>query len=165
MHIRRPDIFLLLLLTLMLQFAMGCSSSAQSIQGERWVIFPGEQAQEQGIGSWFVEDGPTAEYWSPSENNILILEKQLGAYLQNNSDRFDKQKSPIGERLDEYDRQYTGMVLGEKKIIFANYFCESLETDWRTEFVFVLDGGDCFFQFKYDVNSGEFFDLQVNGIA
>jgi hypothetical protein len=164
-HIRRRDIFLLLLLTLMLQFAMGCSSSAQSIQGERWVIFPGEQAQEQGIGSWIVEDGQTAEYWSPSENNILTLEKQLGAYLQNNSDRFDKQKSPIGERLDEYDRQYTGMVLGEKKIIFANYFCDSLAIDWRTEFVFVLDGGDCFFQFKYDVNSGAFLDLQVNGIA
>ena len=149
----------------MQQFAMACSSSAQPLQGERWVIFPAEQAREQGVGSWFVEDGQTADYWSPSENDVLTLEDRLDVYLQNNSDRFNKQKSPIGARLDEYDRQYIGIVLNGNQIIFANYFCESLETDWRKDFVFVLDGGDCFFQFKYDVNSAEFFDLQVNGEA
>lgn len=165
MHIRRRDIFLLLLLTLMLQFAMGCSSSAQSIQGERWVIFPGEQAREQSIGDFFLANAQV-EYWTPSEDNVLTLEEGLVTYLQNYpDDRFSSQQAPIWERLGQYNRQYIGIVLDEEQVIYANYFCESLAIDWRTEFVFVLDGGDCFFQFKYDVNSEEFFDLQVNGIA
>jgi len=100
---------------------------------------------------------------TPSEDDIITLESGLGIYLQNNPDRF-YEGAPVWERLDKYNRQYVGMILDGKKIIYANYFCESVET-WRKDFVFVLDGGDCFFQFKYDVDSAQFFDLQVNGVA
>ena len=150
---------------LLMQLASACSSSVQTIQGEGWVIFTAEQASEQGIGNWFVANGQTVEYWTPSENDILTLENGLSVYLQEtNSERFNEQKAPIWERLDEYNRQYIGIILEGEKIIYANYFCDSVQ-DWRKEFVFVMDGGDCFFQFKYGMDIKEFFDLQVNGNA
>jgi hypothetical protein len=164
MIIKGHSVAVFLPFMLMLQLATACSLSAQPIQGERWVIFPAEQAQELGIGDWFVEDGQTTEYWTPSESDVLILENGLGPFLQNNPDRFNEQKAPIWERLDGYNRQYIGIILAGKKVIYANYFCDSVQ-DWRKDFVFVMDGGDCFFQFKYDVDSAEFFDLQVNGNA
>jgi hypothetical protein len=166
MTIKRHRIFLLLSFPFILKLIMACASPSQPMQGERWIIFTAEQVREQGIGDWFIQNGQTAEYWTPTEENILALEDGLGSYLQQaNSDRFDGQKAPIWERLDEYNRQYIGLTLDGIRIIYANYFCDGVETDWKNDFVFVLDGGDCYFQFKYDPDSAEFFDLQVNGSA
>jgi hypothetical protein len=139
--------------------------TAQSVQGERWVIFPEAQAKEQGIATWFLNSGQTAEYWTPSEKDVLALEDGLVFYLQNNSNSFYEQGTPVWEKLDDYNRQYIGIILDGKRIVYANFFCNNTGRDWRKEFIFVLDGGECFFQFKYDPDSGEFFDLQVNGVA
>ena|GEM_PF-797195 len=136
---------------------------AANIQGERWMIFSAERARYQGL-STFAGNRQTAEYWTPSESDILTLENQLGAHLENNSDRFPE-RTRVWQQLDEYNRQYMGLIWEGKKIIYANYFCDSTQIDWRKDFVFVLDGGDCYFQFKYDTDSKEFFDLQVNGNA
>ncbi len=50
-----------------------------------------------------------------------------------------------------------------RQIIYGNYFCDNMGKNWRQEFVFVFDGGDCFFQVEYDVESGTFIKLWVNG--
>ena len=50
MPIKSHAIVVFVLLTLM-QLASACSSSVQTIQDEGWVIFPAEQASEQGIGN------------------------------------------------------------------------------------------------------------------
>jgi hypothetical protein len=63
----------------------------------------------------------------------------------------------------DYMRQYLGIIEGGEEIIYANFFCTDHETDWHNEFVFVMDGGDCFFSVKHNPGSGEFFDLSVNG--
>lgn len=152
-----------LFVVLMLQVITACSP--QNTQGERWVIFSEEQARELGIADWFAQSGQSTEYWTPVEKDVLVIENGLSTFLQNNSDNFYSQGTPIWQRLDEYNRQYVGITLGGKNIVYANFFCDSFETEWRKEFVFVLDGGDCFFQFKYDVNTDDFFDLQVNGEA
>jgi hypothetical protein len=155
---KRLSILVLLLLI------SACSSSARNRQAEHWVIFSEEQAQESGIGNGFAED-ETLVYWTPSEEDVQALESELGTYLQEHADSFSGLGTPIWERLDEYNRQYIGITLDGKQIIYANYFCDSVDLDWRKEFVFVMDGGDCFFQFKYDVDSATLFDLQVNGNA
>ena len=161
MHVRTKYIVILVLI---FRLGSACSPTASSLQGEGWVIFPAEQAEEQKLGSWLATGDAEIKYWTPSENDVLALEDGRAAYLQDHADRF-YEGAPAWERLNEYNRQYIGIILGEKKIIYANYFCDSIEMDWRKDFVFVLDGGDCFFQFKYDVDTSEFFDLQVNGVA
>lgn len=167
MLIKRHPLFVFASFTLILQLVLACSAPVQTatdLQGERWVIFSAEQAKDQNIGEWLMTNGQSAEYWTPSKEDILAVENGLGDYLQKNPDRF-YEGTPVWERLDEYNRQYTGIVLDGKQIIYANYFCDSADLDWRKNFVFVMDGGDCFFQFKYEVVSAEFFDLQVNGLA
>lgn len=152
-----------ILLLLTFQILIACS--AQNMQGEYWVIFSENQTRELGIADWFAQNGESTDYWTPSENNVLTIENEMVSFFQGNSDAFRLQESPVWERLDEYNRQYLGIILGEKKIIYANFFCSEFDFDWRKEFVFVMDGGSCFFQFKYDLNTSEFFDLQVNGEA
>lgn len=148
-----------------LQFAPACSPSAPATEGEHWVIFSAAQAEEAGIGSWLGNGAQTVEYWQPSEKDVRALEEKLPAYLRENSGLFHTADAPVWEKTDDYNRQYIGMVLDETRIIYANFFCNSMGMDWKKEFVFVLDGGACYFQFKYDAGSGRFFDLMVNGEA
>jgi hypothetical protein len=161
MFAKRHRLFVLLALVLLIS---SCSPSAK-MQGEHWVIFSEKQANEWEIGSWFAQNGETIEYWTPTEENVIAIENELTVFLQENPDHFYNSETPVWERLDEYNRQYIGVMLDDRQIIYANFFCDSVETDWRTDFVLVMDGGDCFFQFKYDVEAAQFFDLQVNGNA
>lgn len=103
--------------------------------------------------------------WVPTVEEIRTLENQLDTYLPQHRDAFDGSKLPIEERLPTYKRQYWGVLRNEKRVIFANFFCDSLHYDWRDQEVVVDDGGDCYFQIQYDVETGTFFDLYVNGSA
>ncbi|MCG3141393.1 MAG: hypothetical protein HDKAJFGB_02674 [Anaerolineae bacterium] len=102
--------------------------------------------------------------WTPDAAMIAELETRLPAYLAQRQTEFSALKAPIAERLAQYKFQYWGEMQNDKRVIVVNAFCADFE-DWQTRRVFVLDGGDCFFQLKYDIASGTFFDLQVNGEA
>lgn len=156
----------LFLMTLTNIFTAACSPTpAQNVESKKWVIFSAKQAKEQRIGKWLAADDKAIDYWTPSEKDIRMLENNLPAFLQKNSDQFYTPDAPVLERLNEYNRQYIGIVLSEEKVIYANYFCASFDVDWKKNFVFLLDGGACYFQFNYDTNTGELFDLKVNGEA
>lgn len=102
--------------------------------------------------------------FTPAKATIAALENQLPNFLAQNQKQFSAQKSPIAERLTQYKFQYWGEMQNAKRVIVVNAFCANFE-NWKTQRVFVLDGGDCFFQIKYDMDSETFFDLQVNGEA
>lgn len=165
MFINRRSVFAIISMMFVLQLTAACSPSEQVIEGEHWVIFSAERAKELRVGEWLVGNGKSIEYWTPTEQNVLDLEKELPVFLQENSDHFYLQDKPVWEKLDEYDRQYIGLILDGKNIVYANYFCNNTGTDWKKDLVFVMDGGACYFQFKYDADSGKFLDLQVNGEA
>jgi hypothetical protein len=141
-----------------------CSAPAQTIQGEHWVIFSETLAEEQQLGTSFLFGDEPIEYWTPSEQDVIAIENGLVAYLEQNAERFYVRDIPVWERLDDYNRQYVGVIIDNRRIVYANYFCDSV-VDWEKEFVIVMDGGDCFFQFQFDVDTAEFFELQVNGEA
>ena len=101
--------------------------------------------------------------WTPSAADIAALEAGLPAFLQTAENPWLQDDPPIWERVPDYMRQYLGIVEDGQQIIYANFFCTINEMDWHSEYVFVMDGGDCFFQVKYNPESGEFFDLSVNG--
>jgi len=131
------------------------------VANQNWMIVTKERAAEMGIASWLVEsDG----FWMPSGDDIIKLEEKIGEYLSQNSGQFYRQP-PVWERLDEYQRQYIGLERGDRQIIYGNYFCDSGRVDWLQELVIVEDGGDCFFQVEYDVESEMFIKLLVNGEA
>lgn len=144
-------------------FLTACTSPAPNVEGENWIIFSAGNAQADQMLDWFFTGD--VEYWSPSEADIHAVEDGLPAYLQENLSAFQNTSVPIWEQLDEYKRQYIGVVFEGNKVVYANYFCDETGLDWKKEFVMVLDGGACYFQFKFDPNTGEFFGLQVNGEA
>ena len=157
----KRNIILPLLLLALTSACAPAASSTPDMENEQWIIFSADQAEDLDVAAGF---GFPAEYWTPSEAEVRALENGLIAFLQDKSAQFNSQRAPIWERLTEYNRQYAGLIMEGRTFIYANFFCDSM-TDWKKDFVFVMDGGDCFFQFKYDPATGEFFDLQVNGEA
>jgi hypothetical protein len=101
--------------------------------------------------------------WVPTVEEVRTLEEQLGPYLSQHQAAFDASQAPIEERLPTYKRQYWGVLRGDKRVIFANFLCNPMHYEWQVQKVVVEDGGDCYFQIQYDVETGTFFDLYVNG--
>jgi hypothetical protein len=122
------------------------------------VIF-GQEQTEASLDVLGEVDGT----WEPSAADVAELEAALPAFLQSAENPWLREDPPIEERVPTYMRQYLGIIEDGEEIIYANFFCTINEMDWHNDFVFVLDGGDCFFQVKYNPASGEFFDLSVNG--
>lgn len=123
------------------------------------VIFSAEQTAAN-LDIFF----PTPEStWTPSESEVAQLEMGLPAFLRTAEDPWLRPDPPIWERAPDYLRQYLGIVEDGEQIIYANFFCSAEDIDWHNEVVFVQDGGDCYFQVKYNPGTGEFFDLMVNG--
>lgn len=99
--------------------------------------------------------------WTPTPAQIATMEAAMPAFLEASGEFSDR---AIG-RLPEYIRQYAGVTLDGRDLIFVNAFCDGAEQDWTTEPVFVMDGGDCFFQVRYDPATAQFVNLMVNGDA
>ncbi len=152
---------LTLIVILLASFLASCSNE----QGDNWVIFSEGQSRQARIAEWYAEDGQSTGYWQPARTDVLIIMDGAAAFLQSNSESFHTQGTPVWERLDEYMVQFFGITLDDRRIVYANYFCTDTERDWRKEFIMVMDGGQCFFQFMYDADTGEFFNLRVNGEA
>jgi hypothetical protein len=151
-------------LTLILFLTACTPQPARNTEGKNWVAFSADKAQADQMLAWLFPGD--AEYWSPTKADIHTLEGRLPAYLQENKSAFYMTDAAIWEQLDGYNRQYVGIVLDGKKVIYASYLCQNgADTEWKEQFIFVADGGACYFQFKFDTSTGEFFDLQVNGEA
>lgn len=68
--------------------------------------------------------------------------------------------------LDRYKRQYVPIInnKGEKEV-WINCFCDTWDSDWQTEILDVLDGGNCYFQMKINLTEKKYYDFMVNGVA
>jgi hypothetical protein len=54
-----------------------------------WIIFPENRAEEMHVGTWLSAD--EGGYWTPTEENILLLEQKLDSFLSQNSESFHRQ--------------------------------------------------------------------------
>jgi hypothetical protein len=101
-------------------------------------------------------------YWTPAERDILALEAGLAAFLRASA----PERSPdLWQKQPTYKRQYAGLIRDGRRLVYASFFCSTQGDAWRSQVLFVLDGGDCFFQLTYDVERGTYGDLMVNGEA
>ena len=121
------------------------------------VIFSAQSAEEQNLA--VLVNTPVKGYWSPSEFEINSMFVTLVKYLQ-----FTGEDQIIGA-LDNYRHQHFGYISEDKQYIYNNYFCDNFDTDidWRTNFISVDDGGNCFFQAIFDVAEQEIISLTING--
>jgi len=129
----------------------------------RSVILPEKAAQQ--ISQLCSREGPPKfdSAWTPTDDDIRKMESQLL--------RISRLRSKGGivgesiERPERYYRQYVGIVVAKRKLIYINAFCdEKPPSIWKERIVDVCDGG-CSWGVVYDVEKGTFSDLEMNGIG
>jgi hypothetical protein len=101
-------------------------------------------------------------HWTPGREDVFKFEARIEAHLRKAT---DKRSPALWKKLSNYRRQYAGVEVEGRKLLYANFFCDTFNGEWKNRPVAVEDGGDCFFQIKYDLHTGAFTDLQINGEA
>ena len=119
------------------------------------VIFPADmKAFQRGFPKG-------VSYWTPSQSEVIAAEKELIPFLSRSNDERVKE---ILSKLRAYKRQYVGVVIAGHKYVYFNLFCLAPK-DWtRREFV-VSDGGTCFLNIRFSMETKTFSNLQINGVA
>jgi hypothetical protein len=123
------------------------------------VIFSEKQTLESGFE--FQQNSA----WLPTLTQVEELEAELPQYLAKSN---HPDAGAMIAQLPKYRRQYLGYIDEGHRRIYVNAFCQGAnasDESWRTRFVLVQDGGSCYFQAIYDVDSKRFIRLRVNGVA
>ena len=124
------------------------------VGGAHGVILAAGNASVDGY-----EHGAITRYWTPGLPEVLRAEEGVPGYLA-------RMSSSLSGKFSSYIRQYTGFYHQGRKLIFIQFLCWPPSTPgWRCQRVAVDDGGDCYFSLEYDVASGEYRNLRINGEA
>jgi hypothetical protein len=106
--------------------------------------------------------------WTLSQSDVDGLESNIG-HIADIPFPNSAYKDPQIPHPEKYYRQYAGIILDRRRIIYVNALCESAGKDgesyWREKFVLVFDGGACFWNVRYDPQTKRFSELMVNGVA
>jgi hypothetical protein len=122
--------------------------------------------EEARVLTDFYVSGPVEAVWMPTEEIVARLEQDLPSYLQTMAAVTPGISADFIDRLPTYKRQYAGFIREDGlALILVNATCAGEDLNWRTQPVFVMDGGDCFFRVTYDPATGSFEDFDVNGEA
>jgi hypothetical protein len=147
--------------------------------GERLpAIFLSRPRVESFVGSFLLPDSrPVSGVWLPTRDDLDRLLAGLPARLE--ADRDGRGKEVAGRvrrqlagdapdaAWDRYGVQVVGVVSGERRLVYANFYCnpeQALRSD-PEELVMVLDGGSCYFQVWFDPQAGEYPRIVINGEA
>jgi len=142
-------IFIVLLLVVILIFAF----ILVKFYRNKYVIFPAEY-------SW-IAIGSTKGF-TASEEEVRQADNLFRDFLQNQKDILKLENYRI-KNLWMYKVQYVGFVneKGERNI-WANYFCNTMDRDWKKEIVHIDGGGNCFFQVEINLDTKTVYNFMVN---
>lgn len=103
---------------------------------------------------------------APVEPTLDELKRAEAALVPALRAHADKRLSELAPKISGYKRQYAGAVEGEHRLVVINFVCDvASHPRWAQAVVMVKDGGACYAQAVYDLNTGRFRLLQVNGEA
>lgn len=144
---------------------LGCAS-AKPVPPGRSVVLPAEQLEE--MLRLCSRLGPRVEdvegTWEVPEDVVARLEADLLKLR-----RLRASCCIRGLRIrrpEELFRQYLGIVLDGRRVVYVNFFGEEESfPHWQARAVQVCDGGDYFWGAIYDPVSRRFSQLAVNGEA
>jgi len=131
------------------------TSKAQTV---RFVLLPASEKILQCSRPWPKVDAS----WKATAQDVAKLESNLSHISSLRS--AGSIKGARIERPENYYRQYLTVVVSGRKLIYVNAF-DAEVPDWREHFVTICDGGGSVWGVLYDPSTGEFFDLEVNGLA
>jgi hypothetical protein len=126
---------------------------------------------------WFFKDGQPTDLSSKELSQIEhILQKCISNYNPEQEKRIEEinkehpeyklNKNAFIIDLSKYKRQYVPVLnaKGEKEV-WINCFCNTWNSDWKKNLIFVHDGGNCYFNVKVNLTTGKYYELIVNGEA
>jgi hypothetical protein len=126
---------------------------------------------------WIFKDSkPTTLTTDELQEIETILNKCVNDYNPDQQRRFKEMNdkhSPYKHNqknfiidLTRYKRQYVAIInsKGEKEV-WINCFCRTGSQDWKKNIISVLDGGNCYFNLKVNLTTGQYYELMVNGDA
>jgi len=99
------------------------------------------------------EAGAVTGYWAPSRQQVEQLEAQL-----------PRLEAQVPNAAD-FDRQYVGIEMGGRQLIYLNAFHlpDGTDIDPARDAIRVCDGGAQFWGAVFDPATGTFSDVQFNG--
>lgn len=144
--------------------ALTIGADARSLLNPQWgTIFQPVQALQLTHQCSRTSPGPISAVWQPSFAQIAAMEPKL-------SDLLSAQLKPYSkDRLSAADfyRQYGGLVVNGRQIIYINGFYRGLlptaGQNWLTRPVLICDGGVMAFGVEYDPATGSFSNFAFNG--
>jgi hypothetical protein len=156
-------------------------TNVDSFDSARGVLFPADRALEllkQCSRSRF---STVHETWLPTVEQLSALETAVAEVLARELSRFWGRSD--GPHVRDYYRQYSGIVLNGRKVIYVNGFHSNEITflpgeeraaaamplafrdpdGWRQHPLMVCDGGAYFFGAIYDPESSKVLEFEFNG--
>jgi hypothetical protein len=105
--------------------------------------------------------------WTPAHVDIKAMESRLASVSRLRSGRGIGRATikPRIEHPERYYRQYLGIMIGKRKLIYINAFCDKEPPPyWEERPVQVCDGGSCYWGLVYDPKARKFSHLELNDI-
>jgi hypothetical protein len=104
--------------------------------------------------------------WTPTNEDVLLLETTFIIYLNESE---GARANEVLTRLHEYKRQYLGVELKDRRLIFATFgACTEISNEELVEeFIpfLPLDGGTCFTELLFDPVAKSFYRVYIHGEA
>ena len=110
--------------------------------------------------------------WNPTEEDIAKAEELIKKHIVRSVEKTQRlpnqHRTPIvHQNLDKYYRQYLGRIDKRgRKILYVNCFWKDNEnefSDWKRDYISVLDGGSYYWQIKVNLKKKKCFEYSVNG--
>lgn len=110
--------------------------------------------------------GRNYKQYEPSQEDIDLAEKLLKeCYTKEVSGTYNPF---FGRKLEQYNRQFVPAEMeGGDKLIWINCFIYAdaeVQKRWKTDIIYVADGGNAFFNLKINLTRSTYYDLMVNGM-
>jgi hypothetical protein len=109
--------------------------------------------------------------WKPGAAQIKALEDNWDALRETAPALCCNNRARVGD-IGDYYRQYLGIVVGDRRLIYINAFesrfldrVETRKGRWRRMAMVICDGGESFWGAVYDPATGTFSELAFNGMA
>lgn len=122
-----------------------------TVNGNPGVVAPRYAASE-------IAPGAVDGYWLPTEAWLTEAEDAIVVEAEKIP---DEDRRPV---IDGY-RQYAGYIENGERKIAINSLCNVGPDNWKSQAVFVEDGGPCFWWALYNVDTGDVETISVNGVA
>ncbi len=130
----------------------------------------------------YTSDPPSELRFTPTPEEVAKLERQLKKEIRSinkNKPNQGKHYGPVIHRnLNKYVRQYIGIITPKgDRVVCVNFIWNSLNVferikgyslwaeDFKEEWLVIHDGGSKYWQINYNLNTSEFGNFYVNGVA